>query len=90
MSPRFHRLHHGVLSIGASGKNYAVLLPIWDWVFGTADFRRDAFPHTGAPGTPEAYSRGGWLRQQIEGVRQLARVLLGRGEKPQAPRVPAE
>ena len=90
VSPRFHRLHHGVLSVGASGKNYAVLLPVWDWVFGTADFRRDIFPRTGDPRAPEAYVRGGWLRQQAEGVRQLGRAVLGRTEKPAAPRLPAE
>ncbi len=78
VSPRFHRLHHGLLSVGASGKNYAVLLPVWDWVFGTADFRRDIFPRTGDPGAPEAYIRGGWLRQQIAGVTRLSRVLRGR------------
>ncbi len=85
VSPRFHRLHHGVLSVGASGKNYAVLLPVWDWVFGTADFRRDVFPRTGDPAAPEAYVSGGWLRQQVVGLRQLGRVLLGRREKPAPP-----
>lgn len=90
VSPRFHRLHHGVLSVGAAGKNYAVLLPVWDWMFGTADFRRDVFPRTGDPTAPDAYVRGGWLRQQAEGVRQLTRVVLGRKEKPATPRLPAE
>ena len=83
VSPRFHRLHHGVLSVGASGKNYAVLLPVWDWVFGTADFRRGEYPRTGDPAAPAAYVSGGWLRQQAVGLRELARVLLGR--KPAAP-----
>lgn len=78
VSPRFHRLHHGPLSAGAAGRNYAVLLPVWDWVFGTADFRRDHFPPTGVPGAPEALVSGGWLRQQVVGVRRLVAALAGR------------
>jgi sterol desaturase/sphingolipid hydroxylase (fatty acid hydroxylase superfamily) len=79
VSPRFHRLHHGVLSIGNAGKNYGVLLPIWDWVFGTADFRRDHYPRTGDPTAPRAYVEGGWLRQQAVGLREVWRALRGRG-----------
>jgi sterol desaturase/sphingolipid hydroxylase (fatty acid hydroxylase superfamily) len=71
VSPRFHRLHHGVLSVGNAGKNYAVLLPVWDWVFGTADFRRDAYPKTGAPEEPEALATGGWWRQQVVAARRM-------------------
>ena len=78
VSPRFHRLHHGLLSVGAAGKNYAVLLPVWDWMFGTADFRRHEFPATGDPNAPDAYVRGGWLRQQAVGVRQLWHALMPR------------
>ena len=79
VSPRFHRLHHGVLNIGAPGKNYAVLLPMWDWLFGTADFRRGEYPATGDPQAPVAYVRGGWLRQQWVGVGQVARAVVRRG-----------
>nr|MCU0888942.1 sterol desaturase family protein [Rubritepida sp.] len=60
VSPRFHRLHHGVLPIGNAGKNYGVLLPVWDWIFGTADFKRDHYPRTGDPTAPRAYAEGGW------------------------------
>ena len=81
VSPRFHRLHHGVLSVGTLGRNYAVLLPVWDWVFGTADFRRNVFPRTGDPGAPAAYVTGGWARQQLVGVARLFRVLRGGREK---------
>ncbi|MDB5315210.1 MAG: fatty acid hydroxylase [Rhodospirillales bacterium] len=79
VSPRFHRAHHGVFSVGQSGKNYGVLLPVWDWMFGTADFRRDHYPETGDPSAPEGMAKGGWLRQQVLGVRRLAQVLVGRG-----------
>jgi len=79
VSPRFHRVHHGELSAGQHGRNYAVLLPVWDWVFGTADFRREVFPPTGDPGAPEALATGGWLRQQAVGFRRMAAALAGRG-----------
>ncbi|MBL6081531.1 sterol desaturase family protein [Belnapia sp. T18] len=78
VSPRFHRLHHGVLSAGATGKNYAVLLPVWDWIFGTADWNRRAYPRTGAPGMDETMATGGWLRQQWAGFRRVALALAGR------------
>jgi sterol desaturase/sphingolipid hydroxylase (fatty acid hydroxylase superfamily) len=79
VSPRFHRLHHGELSAGAAGKNYGVLLPVWDWIFGTADWHRGAYPRTGAPGEAEAMATGGWLRQQGIGLRRLAAAIAGRG-----------
>jgi sterol desaturase/sphingolipid hydroxylase (fatty acid hydroxylase superfamily) len=75
VSPRFHRLHHGVLSVGNSGKNYGVLLPVWDWLFGTADFNRAAYPRTGDPGAPGTYVSGGWLAQQGAGLREVWRAL---------------
>lgn len=78
VSPRFHRLHHGVLSTADHGKNYAVLLPVWDWVFGTADFNRDVYPRTGDLGAPEALATGGWLRQQFIGLKRLAGAIAGR------------
>jgi sterol desaturase/sphingolipid hydroxylase (fatty acid hydroxylase superfamily) len=78
VSPRFHRLHHGVLSIADHGKNYAVLLPVWDWIFGTADFKRDVYPRTGDPDAPEALATGGWLRQQAAGFRRMAAAIFGR------------
>ena len=79
VSPRFHRIHHGELSAGEDGRNYAVLLPVWDWLFGTADFRRGVYPRTGDPEAPEALVRGGWLRQQAMGLRRMMAALAGRG-----------
>ncbi len=78
VSPRFHRLHHGELSAGQDGRNYAVLLPVWDWVFGTADWHRDRFPPTGDPAAPAVLARGGWWRQQWAGLAQLGQALRGR------------
>ena len=78
VSPRFHRLHHGELSAGQHGRNYAVLLPVWDWIFGTADFDRKHYPRTGDPTASESLATGGWLRQQVDGFRALGRALRGR------------
>jgi sterol desaturase/sphingolipid hydroxylase (fatty acid hydroxylase superfamily) len=78
VSPRFHRIHHGELSAGEGGRNYAVLLPVWDWMFGTADFDRKSYPRTGDPAAPESLATGGWLRQQMDGFRELGRALRRR------------
>ena len=48
ISPRFHRAHHGVLAAGQRSCNYGAVLPWWDMLFGTADFRRD-YVATGDP-----------------------------------------
>ncbi|MFC4166433.1 sterol desaturase family protein [Teichococcus aestuarii] len=79
VSPRFHRLHHSELAPGEEGRNYGVLLPVWDWMFGTADFRRDIFRPTGESSLPEALATGGWWRQQVLGLRRMGAALLGRG-----------
>jgi sterol desaturase/sphingolipid hydroxylase (fatty acid hydroxylase superfamily) len=78
VSPRFHRLHHGVLSAGEEGRNYAVLFPVWDMIFRTGDFRRDVFPRTGDPEASAALVTGGWWRQQVEGTRRFLTALRGR------------
>lgn len=77
VSPRFHRIHHGELSAGERGRNYAVLLPVWDWLFGTADFDRRSYPRTGDPAAPEALATGGWLRQQVVGLGEFVKALRG-------------
>jgi len=78
VSPRFHRVHHGVLSVAEQGRNYAVLLPVWDWIFGTADFRRGLYPRTGDPEGPEALATGGWWRQQFVGLQRMALAIARR------------
>lgn len=75
VSPRFHRLHHGELSAGEHGRNYGVLLPVWDWLFGTADWQRGRFPPTGDPDAGPVLEHGGWLRQQWAGLGRMARAL---------------
>ena len=83
VSPRFHRLHHGV-GIGhetagrgtLGGYNFGVLLPWWDMLFGTANFER-RFDATGVRDQVEQgrdYGAGFWA-QQIQGLKRL----VGRG-----------
>jgi sterol desaturase/sphingolipid hydroxylase (fatty acid hydroxylase superfamily) len=77
VSPSFHRLHHAV-DYGhdgpAHGCNFAVLFPIWDVVFGTADFRAGFVP-TGIRDQVEGrdYGRGFWMQH----VLALRRMLGG-------------
>jgi sterol desaturase/sphingolipid hydroxylase (fatty acid hydroxylase superfamily) len=74
VSPSFHRRHH---SIGwghegkAGGCNFAVLFPVWDVLFRTADFRPGFVP-TGIRDQLEGrdYGRGFWAQQWL-GLRRL-------------------
>jgi sterol desaturase/sphingolipid hydroxylase (fatty acid hydroxylase superfamily) len=88
VSPRFHRVHHGigVGDVDASGAgageggiggcNFAVLFPVWDALFGTADHTSavgptgilDQLPQHGA----RDYGRG-LLAQQWFALRRLRR-----------------
>jgi sterol desaturase/sphingolipid hydroxylase (fatty acid hydroxylase superfamily) len=74
VSPLFHRRHHAI-GYGHEGRsqgcNFAVLFPVWDMLFGTADYRpsveatgiRDQLP---APqGTGRDYGRGFWAQQWL-------------------------
>ncbi len=82
VSPRFHRLHHSI-GLGhesngrgsLGGHNFAVLFPIWDVVFRTANFEprydptgiRDQLPEAGG----RDYGKGFWS-QQWRGLLRLA------------------
>ena len=85
VSPRFHRLHHSIgLGHESQGKgtlgghNFAVLFPLWDVLFCTANFElrygptgiRDQLPDEGA----RDYGRGFWAQQWL-GLRRV----FGRG-----------
>ena len=67
VSPSFHRLHHAI-GYGhegpARGVNFAVLFPVWDVLFGTADWRAGFVP-TGIRDQLEGrdYGRGFWSQQ---------------------------
>lgn len=77
VSPRFHRLHHGV-GVGHEGRtqgcNFAVLFPIWDVMFGTANFEC-TFPATGIRDQADGREYGDtfWRQQWLGLQRMLAR-----------------
>jgi sterol desaturase/sphingolipid hydroxylase (fatty acid hydroxylase superfamily) len=83
VSPRYHRLHHAI-GVGheshgkgtLGGCNFAVLLPVWDIIFRTANFTprfeatgiRDQLPRTGADGVVAPgrdYGRGFWSQHWL-------------------------
>ena len=72
ISPRFHRVHHGIMAAGIGSVNYGAILPWWDMLFGTADFSRE-FVATGDPTAGEVMATGGYLAQQWAGVKRLVR-----------------
>jgi sterol desaturase/sphingolipid hydroxylase (fatty acid hydroxylase superfamily) len=94
VSPRFHRLHHAIgrghESAGAGtlgGCNFGVLLPVWDQLFGTADFApgypatgvRDQLARVDANGVTvpgRDYGRGFW-RQQWRGLVRMIEFARG-------------
>ena len=71
VSPRFHRVHHG---IGWDRHNFAVLLPIWDVLFRTANFERRYDPTGLRDQLPEEggrdYGQSFWAQQWL-GLRRL-------------------
>ena len=67
ISPRFHRLHHGIRAAGRNSCNYGAVFPFWDMAFGTADFS-DVYLPTGDARAPEALASGGYLAQQLTGA----------------------
>ncbi len=82
VSPQFHRVHHALdhaegRDARAYGCNFAVLLPIWDVLFGTARWT-SAYPATGDVSGSERLATGSWWGTQVEGAKRFARALLGR------------
>lgn len=77
VSPVFHRRHHGI-GVGHEGAtggcNFAVLFPLWDSLFGTADWRCEVVPTGIRDQLPEFggrdYGQGFW-RQQWLGLRRM-------------------
>ncbi|WP_373990838.1 sterol desaturase family protein [Duganella sp. BuS-21] len=79
VSPRYHRMHHAI-GVGHEGRqggcNFAVLLPLWDMVFRTANFTpafvatgiRDQLPSTDANGVlrpGREYGQGFWSQHWL-------------------------
>jgi sterol desaturase/sphingolipid hydroxylase (fatty acid hydroxylase superfamily) len=78
VSPSWHRLHHAI-GYGhegpARGVNFAVLFPVWDHLFGTAD-RRPGFVPTGIRDQLDGrdYGRGFWSQQWLAFARWVGRA----------------
>jgi sterol desaturase/sphingolipid hydroxylase (fatty acid hydroxylase superfamily) len=74
VSPRFHRVHHAI-GYGhegpARGCNFAVLFPLWDVIFRTADMR-DHYPATGIRDQSDGRDYGDtfWAQQWL-GVKRM-------------------
>lgn len=84
VSPRYHRVHHAI-GIGhesagpgtLGGANFAILFPVWDIIFGTANFSPQ-WPATGirdqlSEAGGRNYGRGFWAQQWL-GLLRLLRV----------------
>lgn len=79
VSPRFHRIHHAI-GTGHEGTyqgcNFSILFPLWDMLFGTANFDH-AFPATGISDQLEGRDYGrGFIAQQVLGVKRLLLSLM--------------
>lgn len=81
LSPIFHRRHHAS-GLGHEGRfrgcNFAVLFPVWDMLFGTADYSQQVEPtgirdQLAAPdGVARDYGRSFWAQQWL-GVTRMFR-----------------
>ena len=80
VGPQYHRLHHAIEHARppferARGCNFAVILPIWDVIFGTR--RTDGlYLPTGVAALDGNMVRCGYLAHQVEGFRRLGAALL--------------
>lgn len=76
VSPLFHRVHHAI-GIGHTGRtmgcNFASVLPVWDVLFGTANFTHEYLP-TGIDDqlTGRDYGDGFWRQQWLAFRRMFA------------------
>jgi len=82
VGPQYHRLHHAIEHAQppydhARGCNFAVILPVWDVIFGT---RRPAaiYLPTGVAALDGQAVRCGYFAHQLEGFRRLAAALAHR------------
>jgi sterol desaturase/sphingolipid hydroxylase (fatty acid hydroxylase superfamily) len=78
VSPSYHRTHHAISAVREGAFyccNFAVLFPIWDVLFGSANFSRE-FPATGIGDQlmGRDYGETFW-RQQWLGLKRLAPAL---------------
>ncbi|WP_297461310.1 sterol desaturase family protein [Ferrovum sp.] len=82
VSPHYHRYHHGIGTGSESGQsscNFAVLFPIWDILFKTANFSKET-PPTGIADQQEGrdYGSGFWAQQRLGCQRLWYALTLGK------------
>jgi sterol desaturase/sphingolipid hydroxylase (fatty acid hydroxylase superfamily) len=75
VGPQLHRIHHSIEHAAppferTMGCNFAIILPLWDILFGTFH-RPEVFPATGIAGVEGAAARIGYFRHQFDGLRRL-------------------
>ncbi|WP_420997282.1 sterol desaturase family protein [Cupriavidus sp. 30B13] len=73
ISPQFHRAHHCPEIAGFRSCNFGTVFPVWDMLFGTADFSHRAV-HTGDPGADSLLASGNWWQQQASGFRRMVKL----------------
>ncbi|MBV9862082.1 MAG: sterol desaturase family protein [Alphaproteobacteria bacterium] len=81
VGPQFHRHHHAIEHARppfdrTRGCNFAVMLPVWDMIFGTWR-RAPGFARTGVAALSGPEIRYGYLRHQLEGFRRLGAAFRG-------------
>jgi sterol desaturase/sphingolipid hydroxylase (fatty acid hydroxylase superfamily) len=80
VGPQYHRVHHSIEHAApphdrTMGCNFAVILPIWDVIFGTWK-RVGDFPRTGVAALAGAEIRYGYLRHQFAGFQRLGSAVF--------------
>ncbi|MFO1082449.1 MAG: sterol desaturase family protein [Reyranellaceae bacterium] len=91
VSPRFHRLHHALATEQErhiQDHNFAPVFPVWDMLFGTANYDGIHRPTGVADPTVDADNGRGWLGQQVTVLGRFLRALLPAGRAPARPGLP--
>ena len=81
VGPHYHRVHHSIEHAEAPfnrsrGCNFAVILPIWDVIFGTWRRSTTTYPQTGVASLSGPAVRCGYLRHQWEGFHRPFAALV--------------
>ena len=79
VTPRFHHWHHSA-AIEAVDKNFAVHVPLWDWLFGTHYLPKDRWPESYGIATSETKVPHGFIRQTFYPIQSI----LGRSNRNQS------
>lgn len=78
VEPAFHRRHHAIADATDPSRhdvNFGVVLPWWDMLFGTARHHAHVYPTGVDDAEVDRDGAQGWVAQQVNGVRRMARAL---------------